>query len=333
MRWFLKCFYGHHNLWDEFLFWGVLDYIDTSYSAVDELTVQVADVEWMQTRWTRNSPFMQDLKIADWFVSQGKIIKFVEMSKDMRDNFRYDIYFFWWGEVFAESRGFYGGWNYFLRYLFALHLKPFVLLWGLETPIHIRQKFLYKYLLPKADRIVCRDEHSYKIAHRYNSKSQMYTDFVIPLVDRYRQHTPHHIQTITSHDPYDMRTIFDLFGKHYVLINMIGKMSTDHSYRLIETFVSRYPDHKLVYISCGTDDQWRSDKEYARWLQGVYTDMVIYDREEYALVQTLWLFQYASAGIWCRLHFLLLLQALDTDRYALVYAEKIKKLITSTLTL
>ncbi len=333
MRWLLKCFYGHHNLWDEFLFWGVLDYIDTSYTVVDELVVEVADVEWMQNRWTRNILFMQDIKIAQWFISQQKIVKFIEISKDIRDNFRYDVYFFWWWEVFAESRWFHGGLNYLFRYFFSLHFKTFVLLWGIETPHHKLQKLLYSYILPKADRIVCRDQQSYKTAYHYNKKSQLYTDFVIPLIDRYRQYMPHHIQNITSHDSYDLHAIFDLFGKKYVLINMIGMMSTDHSYRLIETFVSLYPNHKLIYVSCGTDDQWREDKYYARWLQWVYSDMVIYDREEYSLVQTLWLFHYASAGIWCRLHFLLLLQALEKDRYALAYAEKIKKLITSTLTL
>jgi hypothetical protein len=61
--------------------------------------------------------------------------------------------------------------------------------------------------------------------------------------------------------------------------------------------------------------------------------MIVYDWTEYSLVQTLSLFQHAQAGIWCRLHFLLLLQEFHRDRYALVYAEKVKKLINSTITL
>jgi hypothetical protein len=114
---------------------------------------------------------------------------------------------------------------------------------------------LYSYILPKADKIVCRDEQSYKTAHHYNKKSQLYSDFAIPLVDRYRQYSQHHIQTIISHDPYDMRTIFGLFGKKYVLINLIASMSTDHSYHLIDKFIACYPDHTLIYVSCGKDDQ------------------------------------------------------------------------------
>ena len=42
----------------------MLDYIDTTYTQIDELTVEVADVEWMQIRWTRNSSFIQDMKMA-----------------------------------------------------------------------------------------------------------------------------------------------------------------------------------------------------------------------------------------------------------------------------
>jgi hypothetical protein len=57
----------------------------------------------------------------------------------------------------------------------------------------------------------------------------------------------------------------------------------------------------------------------------------LYDWTEYTLIQTLYLFAHATAGIWCRLHFLLLLQEFERDRYALVYAEKIQKLITSTI--
>ena len=114
---------------------------------------------------------------------------------------------------------------------------------------------------------------------------------------------------------------------------MIASMSTDESYILIEKFVSLYPDHTIVYVACGRDDHGVDDAYYATWLQGVYPDLIIYDRSEYSLSQTLFLFQSAQAGIGCRLHFLLLLQELNRDRYALAYAQKINKLIRSTLTL
>ena len=327
MRWFLKCFYGYGNLWDEMLFWGVLDYIDTSYSHVDELVVEVANVEWMQQRWTRNSQFITDLGLAWWFTSQQKIIKFVEISKDIRDNFRYDIYFFGWGEVFAESRGFYGWRNYLLRYLFSIFHKPFVLLGGIETPIGKRQKLLYKIVLPRAQKIICREKDSYHTCLSYNKNTLLYDDFAVPVIDRFRQKIlGHHTQSLTSHDPYDLHKISKSVGKKYIVLNMIASMSNEESYVVIEKFIAQYPDHRLVYVAC-TDH----DREYGIWLMWVYPDIVMYDWKEYTLVQTLYLFAFAEAGIWCRLHFLLLLQELHRDRYALVYAEKVKKLIRSTV--
>lgn len=331
MHWFLKCFYGYRNLWDELLFWWVLDYIDTHYSSVDELTVEVEDVVWMQNRRTRNSTSLLSMKIASWFISNVKLIKFVELSKDIRDNFLYDIYFFWWWEVFAESRWFRGWWNYLLRYIRAIQTKPFVLLWGIETPTGTLQKRLYAYLLPKAKSIVCRDQTSYLLAHSYNKKSKFYYDFSLPLVDKYRQLLSHQEQTLTSYDQHDIHTVKNIVGNNYILINIIGSMSTDETYARIEKCINLYPTHTLVYVSCWRDDAKRSDTEYWKWLQWAYPDLIFYDWTEYSIIQILYLFSHASAGIWCRLHFLLLLQEFDRDRYALVYAEKIQKLITSTI--
>lgn len=82
----------------------MLHYIDQVYPQVTQLTVQVGDVGWMEDRWTRNSLQMQHLHIASGFVTQDKMIKFIESDYNLRDNFRYDIYFFGGGEVFAESR-------------------------------------------------------------------------------------------------------------------------------------------------------------------------------------------------------------------------------------
>lgn len=329
MRWFLKCFYGYGNLWDEMLFWGVLDYIDTTYSHVDELFVEVADVEWMQQRWTRNSHFITDLALAWWFTSQQKIVKFVEISKDIRDNFRYDIYFFGGGEVFAESRGWHWWRNYLFRYLFSICTKPFVLLGGIETPVSKLQKLLYKIVLPRAQKIICREKDSYQTSLEYNKNTILYQDFAVPLVDKFRQKIlGHHTQSLTSHDPYSLHDVSRLTGSDYILINMIASMSNEDSYVLIERFIAQYPNHRLIYVAC-TDQ----DREYGIWLIGVYPDIVMYDWKQYTLAQTLWLFASAKSGIWCRLHFLLLLQELHRDRYALVYAEKVKKLIHSTIIL
>lgn len=76
------------------MFWGVLDYIQHAYPEVDDLTIEVKDVEWMQARRSRNADLMSDLKIATEFLSHRKIIKFIPISKNIADNRKYDLYFF-----------------------------------------------------------------------------------------------------------------------------------------------------------------------------------------------------------------------------------------------
>ena len=330
MRCFLKCFYGYRNLWDEILFRWIVDYIHINYPQIIDLTVEVADSAWMEHRFNINKLFItqllgygriswQDKLPLTHFFDGAKKITFVEVSKDIRDNFSYDIYFFGGGEVFAESRWFHGWWNYYFRYLFALYTKPFVLLGGIETPTSVWQKILYKYLLPKAQLIVCRDEYSYQTALMYNTKSLLYQDFAIPVIHAYLHHYKH---------PTYIAGITDKDHPRYLLINMIPSMATEKSFVLIEQCITYYNDSQLVYVHAG--DQ---DKSYGEWMIWAYPDTQIYDRTEHSLHDTLALFAYAQAGIGCRLHFLLLLQELWRDRYALVYAEKVSKLITSTIPL
>ena len=319
MHWFLKCFYGYRNLWDEILFRWILDYIAQQFPDVQSLTIEVQDVAWMEHRYDTNKKFVSSFSLhhhfsADFFTGK-KQLSFVELSKDIRDNFRYDIYFFGGWEVFAESRWFHGGRNYVVRYGYALMTKPFVLLGGIETPIGVRQKILYKYLLPKAHRIVCRDKVSYATALQYNPQSLQYQDFAITIIKYYRQLTRH-----VDH-------MHHLPHKPYVLVNMISSMATEESFSLIHRFLLKYSDHDIYYVHA-----WEEDRQYGERLIWAYPHTQIYDWTEHTLHDTLQLFSAADAGIGCRLHFLLLLQEFQKDRYALVYAEKVTKLITNTIT-
>lgn len=78
----------------------------------------------------------------------------------------------------------------------------------------------------------------------------------MPVVDKYRQHIAgHHTQTLTSHNPHDLHAIDVLTGKKYITLNLIASMSNDESYRMIDLFINKYPDHKLIYVGCGKNDQ------------------------------------------------------------------------------
>ena len=320
MHWFLKCFYWFKNLGDEILFWWVLDYIDTAYGQVDELSVEVEDVSWMEQRWTMNSELMKKLKLAPGFVGGQKIIKFIPLSKNIADNFTYDLYFFWGGEVFAESRWFHGGWNYLLRYCYPIMRKKFVLLWGIETATTWRQQLLYRLVLPIAQRVVCREKTSYEHVKQYTHKGVLVHDFALPVMDRYRQ-----LMTWMKLQSFQVQ-------KPYVLVNIVKSVSTEEAYEKIHQFLTvQYPNTTPVYISGKSVNS--DDTTFAQWLQWAYPNLVIFHWEEYPLSELFALVDGANAGIASRLHILLLLQEFEKERYALVYAEKVQKLITSTLEL
>ena len=318
MNWLLKCFYGFQNLGDEMLFWWVLDYIDTAYGDVDALTVEVDNVEWMEERWTKNIDMMTQLNLASGFVSQTKIIKFKALSKNILDNFRYDLYFFGWGEVFAESRGFHGGWNYLLRYLYPILRQKFILLGGIETATVWRQKLLYKIVLPKAQRVVTRDHTSFDEVKHYTDKAIHHYDFAIPVMDRYRQK-----MSGTKLSSFDVT-------KPYVIVNIVESMSSEELYEKLKIFLlERYPDATPVYVSGKSINS--NDAKFAQWLEWAYPNLRIFERERYPLSELLALIDGARAGFAARLHILLLLQEFEKPLYAAVYAEKVKKLITSTV--
>lgn len=320
MHGFLKCFYGFKNLGDELLFRGVIDYIDIAYREVDELTVQVADVHWMEEWWEKNIEFIGRLWLAKNFCSQKKKIHFVALSKNIMDNFSYDLYFFWWWEVFAESRGIHWGWNYLIRYCYPIVQKKFVLIGGMESAKTWRQQLLYRIVLPRAQKIVTREEMSYHEVKQYTDKVEKRQDFAVPLIDAYRQKiTGQKLQSFQIEKP-------------YVIINIVASQSTEESYEKIRRFLTiLYPDATPVYIS------WKSinsnDENFAQWLEGAYPNLYRYHWEEHTISELFALINGATAGIASRLHILLLLQEFQKPRYALSYAEKVDKLITSTIDL
>lgn len=320
MHWFLKCFYGFKNLGDEILFWWVIDYIDTVYPALDTLTVEVENVAWMEERWEKNLDMMNTLKLANWFRDMTKTLHFIPLSRNILDNFRYDLYFFGGGEVFAESRGFHGWWNYLLRYVYPILKKKFVLLWGIESATQRWQRLLYKIVLPRAQRIVCREKTSYTHVTHYTQHAILAQDFAMPVIDRYRQLMK------------GQKLKHFKVSKPYVIINIVESISNEELYQKIKTFLTEhYPDATPVYLSGKSNNS--NDVKFAQWLEGAYPQLRVFEREHYPLSELLALIDGASAWLAARLHILLLLQEFDKPLYAAVYAQKVQKLITSTIPL
>ena len=320
MRGFLKCYYGYQNLWDELLFFGVLDYIDVAYHKITDLTVEVGDERWMQDRRDRNLELLKRLGLASGFVTGDKTLRFVKKSKNILDNRSYDLYFFGGGETFAESRGFHWGRNYLLRYPWPILRRRFVLLGGIETASKRRQQWLYRMVLPRAQQVMCRDETSYHEVKSYTDKTDYTHDFAITLIDAYKAHC--------SAERFES----DRITKPYVIVNIVSSLATDANFEKIRVFLDRhYPKASPVFVAGKSINS--DDVIYADRLAGVYDNLQKFDRTEHDVSSFLSLFHHAEAGIGSRLHVLLLLQAFEKPRVALSYAEKVDKLIQSTIEL
>jgi hypothetical protein len=126
----------------------------------------------------------------------------------------------------------------------------------------------------------------------YNRNSELYHDFAVDVVEKYRSITVEKLDSLEREKP-------------YVLVNMITKMATEEGFEKVKKFIELYPDCQIIYVHCGEED-----RQYGEWLIGAYPEAQIYDWTEHSLHDTLSFFAHAKAGIGCRLHFLLLLQEL-----------------------
>lgn len=148
----------------------------------------------------------------------------------------------------------------------------------------------------------------------------MYThDFAVPVIDRFRQ------SSLVLQPQFPIT-------KPYVILNVVESVSSDELYKKIDILLTQaFPWATPVYIAGKSVNS--DDMKFAQWLMGAYPTLRVFEREEYPLSELLWLIQGASAGVASRLHILLLLQEFEKPLYAPVYAQKIAKLITSTLDL
>ncbi len=333
---FLKCFYGYRNRWDELLFRWVIDYIDIHYTTITDLDVEVADSERMQAWRDRHHVAMTEKGIALGFTSKKKKIHFISHRKNLRDNFSYTMYFFGGGELFAESRWFHGGWNYLFRYFFAINSSPYVLLGGFEKATKRRQKILYKYILPKAEAVVCRDQISYQTVSTYVNKSERLTlheDFAVKIIQSLSPSVYLASQDISQ--SLDLSPVPSLAAglpsSPYALVNLIEHRLDDDVKKIMQQRYQSYMSKteskwKVIYFPCTAKDTQRQDTLTSRWISSE-----IYDRTAHTIEESVTLFAHADAVVGSRLHFLLPAQILDRPRLAISYAEKIDKLITSTI--
>lgn len=111
-------------------------------------------------------------------------------------------------------------------------------------------------------------------------------------------------------------------------MNIHAHIRTPDTQKKILAFCKKYPHHRLIYVPFDINIQSDiNDAIYYEQLKKHLPSLELRDRSHHSLKQTLQLFSSCSAGIGARLHFLYILKVLNKPFEAIVYQEKVKKLI------
>lgn len=301
MNIFLKWYYWYKNLWDEILFFWVVKRLFDNYK-IENLYVEVDNVDRFNN-WLKSNENL--IKPND-----GKI-KSVPKNPNLK-SLNVDFIVFWWGEVLADQRPFpYNGWNYLIKYYNYIKEWKFILMWWIGTPKKIFSKFLYKFLLSKAQKVVVREKKSYSICLDYTQKVILYRDFAQDTIEYY------------------FRSFDDVQVQDLMLINLNSYINTNEAVDFINVCVSKFPGFKKVFVPFDIDN----DSKQYQVLKNKIPDLEYFDWTKHTLEDTLKLFKQAKAWVGARLHFLLTLYWMKKQLFPLFYQEKINKFFDANIKL
>jgi len=313
MEGYLRGYYGYKNFGDELLFFGVVRRLFTKYP-LTKLFVEVGNKWWMDDRIRENyqglltEKQLKDIKCVNAKQHKYKfithLVNFLWLGK-----YKKTFKFFGWWEVLSDERPFpHDGRNIPILFNHSVRKWQFVLLWGIGKSKKWRTDFLYRQILPKAEKIIVRDKDSLTIAKKFNTETILHQDFA---------------QEIIMNTEFRMQNSKYKKTWKYILVN-INKQSVDrYNIDKIVQFCGNYPDHKKIFFPCDIND----DKHCFATVKKYISGLEMYDRTRHPLMESLSLFFHADGGIGARLHFLLPLKIYNKSIVAIPYADKINKLI------
>lgn len=293
MNIFLKWYYWYKNLWDEILFFWVVNYLYNLYS-FDIIYVEVNDVCWFEN-WIQTN--------KELVAFESDKIKCVDKGYGW-DEIKCCLKVFWWWEVLADQRPFpYDGWNMLIKYPFDILKGNFSLLGWIWTPRKFLSKLLYKILLPRADKIVVRENKSFEVANMFTKNVILHNDFAQDIVWMIK------------------KLNLQIEEKNTALININSYIYNPDSVIKIKKFIKENSERELYFIPFDMFD----DLEFYEHIKDFCPSLKLYDWTDKKIIDILEFMWWSIWWIWARLHFLLLLHWLGKKTYPLAYQEKINK--------
>lgn len=339
MEGYLRGYYGYKNFGDEILFFGVVRQLFSKYP-LTKLFVEVGNTGWMEDWvWENYQKLFTEKQLKNIKFINAKQHKYKIITHMInflwRGKYKKIFKFFGGGEVLSDERSFpHDGRNIPLLFNYSVRTGKFALLGGIWKIRSPWTEKLYKYLLPKAEKIIVRDRDSYAIAKdratkdkKYGQKDVynnvvLYQDFAQEIIMEYKGQGER--EGMDRLDGKKNTSINNQITSPYILININKQSLEQKNIQKIIDFCSQYPDHKKIFFPCDMND----DKHCFQNIKKHISDLEMYDRTKHSLIHSLSLFYHATGGIGARLHFLLPLKLYEKPIVAIPYADKINKLIT-----
>ena len=286
----------------------VLNYLQKEYNP-DEIVVEVWSVEWIQTWLNKNKEYLQS-----WIIDKLDFVENKEISKRFRQILsffginKYKKYFKVFGgwEVLDESRKFpHDGRNLALLHHYSIRKWKFILVWWIWTCEKFRTKKLFKYMLHRAQKVICREKASYERTISLWWKNAIsYEDF--------------------SKEIFKDSSLPSEWQKKNILINISPKYFNQNNIEKIKNFVWKHgSDCKKIFFPADIN----IDKELFTAVRKSIPDLEIYDRTKHSLKDSIELFSDCIWWIGSRLHFLYPLKIFGKDFESISDSDKVKKII------
>jgi exopolysaccharide biosynthesis predicted pyruvyltransferase EpsI len=313
MEAFLKCYYGYQNFGDELLLLWVLQYLHKQ--GISSLAIEVWDKDRTAKRLQKNNTLIPNIDIS-------LVPKWTYKLKKHTNTLK----IFGWWEVFNDQDVYYitqrynpiqrvwkvlsnrfsrSWWNYYLQYKKDIYKENFRVLGWIGKPYKRATHQLYNRILSNAQKIIVRDAWSYDIAQKYSTKVELHEDFAIDIC---RQLSTNTTTTTTTKN---------------ILINCSSHSFTAQNRDKILTYLQQYTEHTPIFFPCDMHD----DKHLFPLLQKHIPKLELYDRTTHSLQETMQLFQSAVWAIGSRLHFLIPCKVYKIPLEAIIYKDKVRKII------
>lgn len=296
MNWYLKCYYWYKNRWDELLFFGIIKRIFKNYK-INNLYVESGNINRMRERIALNKTELGS-KLLE---------KIIIVEKNDYNKLGSNLKLFLWGwELFTDQRPFpYDWWNYLLKFRKYIYKENVVMIWGIGKPRKFITKILYNLTLRKAEKIIVRENTSFKLVQKYNKNTELYHDFALDVMN-------------------DCKWWIRIDDWNYIVINVNSHiMKSQENINKIMNFINKYKWIQTYFFPCDMCD----DLKYFGFWKNKISNLEIYDRTKWTVKKTLNFLAWSRDSIWTRLHFLLVLKYFGKKFEPIVYQEKIQKLI------